>query len=210
MTTAPKIDLAALLATKVFDETDLAHNRRGVLSPAQEAWRAAHPVFMDEEDEQESVVEQLVGRIAIEGRYVAGSMGQTTFANLVSSGRRFSLRPGLKRALARDAPYRAYAAYGWIWSIEPITEDELRATSEVVTYRTSAAPTGDEQIARELQSALSTELSFAEPDVAANAGGRFSPAQRAMGLKKIFSASMGLIVMSAALIGLISLLNGGI
>jgi hypothetical protein len=212
MTTAqtPELDLAAILATKAFDEEDLAHNRRGVLSPAQEAWRAEHPVFMDEDGEHDGAVETLVGRVAIEGRYVAGGMGETSFAKLVLHGRRLSLRQGLKRSLVRDAPYRAYAAYGWIWSIEPISEDELRAaTSAVATYRSSEHPTGEDHIARELQAALSRELSFEEGDLVANMGGGFSPAQRATGLKKLLSATFGLVISSAALLGLVSVLDTG-
>src|SRR6202044_528924 len=84
------------------------------------------PKFMDEEGEDGSI-QTLVGRIVVEGRYVAARMGETTFAKLVRRGRRLSLPPGIEKSLPRDAPYRAYAAYGWIWSIEPITEGELHA-----------------------------------------------------------------------------------
>jgi hypothetical protein len=206
---SPKLDLATIFATKAFSEDDLAHNRRGVLSPAQDEWRVAHPGFVDD-DGEDGAIETLVGRVTIEGRYVAGRMGETTFAALVQPGRRLSLRPGIERSLVRGAPYRAYAAYGWIWSIEPIAEDELRAaTSAVVTYRSAADAAGAEGIARALEDALSIELSFSEGDVAANRSGRFSAAQRSSGLKKLFFASLRLLVSSAALVGLFAVLGAG-
>jgi hypothetical protein len=71
----PQLDLAALLAARSFTADDLAHNRRGSLSPAQEAWRAANPKFMDD-DKEANAVETLVGRVAIEGKYLAGRMGE--------------------------------------------------------------------------------------------------------------------------------------
>jgi hypothetical protein len=207
---SPKLDPAALLATKWFDDDDLAHNRRGVLSPKQEAWRAANPRFVDEDDEHGGAIETLVGRVAIIGRHVAGHMGETTFAELALRDRRLSLHPTLRRNLVRDAPYRAYAAYGWIWSIEPITEEELHAaTAGIATYRSADEPTGTAAIARALEEALSTELSFSEADIDANTSGRFSPGQRSLGRKKLFFAMLRLVLTSGALWGLIALLDAG-
>jgi hypothetical protein len=206
----PELDLAALLAAKVFDEDDLAHNRRGVLSPKQEAWREANPRFMDDDDEHDGAMEVLLGRVAIEGRYVAGGMGQTTFAKLVLPGRSLSLRPALQKRLVRDAPYRAYAADGWIWSIEPITEDELRANaSGIATYRSSGGSADTTAVARALEEALSAALSFSQADVVANAGGRFSTAQRSVGRKKLFFAAARAAVSCGALWGLVALLDAG-
>jgi len=206
----PTLDLAALLAAEAFDEEDLTHNRRGALSSRQEAWRAAHPRFMDDEEGGDGAVEALVGRVAIEGRYAAGHMGQTTFAKLALPGRRLSLYPALARRLVRDAPYRAYAAYGWIWSIEPITEDELHAaTSAIPTYRSSSQHADTASIARALEEALSTELSFSPADLAANTRGRFSPAQRALGRKKLVFATARLLISSAALWGFAAVLDSG-
>lgn len=207
---SPLLNLTAVLATKVFDEEDLAHNRRGVLSPKQDAWRVANPRFMDDDDGGDGAIETLIGRVAIVGRYVAGNMGQTTFAQLALAERSFSLRPALARSLVRDAPYRAYAAYGWIWSIEPITEDELRAEKVgIATYRASDVAADTSAIARTLQEALSTALSFSPADVEANRGGHFSPAQRSLGRKKLFFATLRLVISSVALCGLVALLNAG-
>jgi hypothetical protein len=204
---SPKLDLATLLATKAFDEEDIAHNRRGVMSPNQCAWRETYPGFMDEDDGDDAPVEALVGRVAIEGRHVLGEMGQTTFAKLVHAGRRFSLRPALKKKLLRDAPYRAYVAHGWVWSIEPITEEELRAaTTATGTYRTSDDATIDTRIERDLHAALSLELGFDEADVDANSSGRFSPGQRAVGRKKLLGAVLGLVIATAACVGIVLVL----
>ncbi len=207
----PSLDLAALLAAKVFNEDDLAHNRRGVLSPRQDAWRAAHPRFMDGDDGSDGAVEVLVGRVTIEGQYIAGSMGDTTFAELALPGRRLSLHPALERNLVRGAPYRAHAAYGWIWSIEPITEAELNAgASGIATYRSSGEPLlGTFAVAQALEEALSLELSFTADDVEANRNGRFSPAQRSVGRKKLVSATLGLVIATVALGGLGALVAAG-
>jgi hypothetical protein len=201
------LDLAALLDGKAFSEEDLAHNRRGVLSPAQDDWRLAHPKFVDD-DGEDGAIEALVGRVMIEGRYTAGRMGETTFPQLVHHGRRFSLAPAMKRYLVRDAPYRAYAAYGWIWSIEPVLEDEL-GVEAAATYRTPPKSTTSAEVARALAEALSTELSFSQEDVAANEGGRFSAAQRAAGRWKLLSAVSRLVFSTAALGGLVALLVAG-
>jgi hypothetical protein len=204
-----KLDFATILDAKAFSEEDLACNRRGILSPRQDAWRLAHPKFVDD-DGGDGTVEAFVGRVMIEGRYFAGRMGETVFAQLVEHGRRFSLPPGLERHLVRDAPYRAYAAYGWIWSIEPILEEELgAATSAVPTYRTTPEAPTPAGVARALAEALSIELSFTQEDVAANESGRFSPAQRAVGRRKLLSAVSRLVFSTVALLGFFALLRAG-
>lgn len=206
----PTLDLAALLATKTFDEDDLAHTRRGALSARQIAWCKENPRFVDVED-GDTTVEPVMGRVVTEGRHAVDITGQTIFAQLVvPGGDTFSLRPGLKRALVRDAPYRAYAAHGWIWSIEPIAESELGpAATGDGPYRTASLPVDDTVIARALQDALATELAFSRADVKANRAGRFSKAQRAKGRRMLLSASARLVIACIAIVGLVWLLVDG-
>jgi hypothetical protein len=205
----PTLDFAAIFATKAFDEDDLAHNRRGVLSAKQLAWCEANPRFVDRDDGDETL-ETIVGRVAIEGRYVAGRMGETIFPKLVLREREFSMQPALRSALVRDAPFRAYAAHGWIWSIEPIAEDDLKATpTGVGPYRSPAARTDNAAIARALSEALSTELQFSDGDLEANRGGEFSPAQRAKGRRMLLAAIARVVIAATMLFGVLWMLIVG-
>jgi hypothetical protein len=207
--TSPTLDFAAILATEAFDEDDLAHNRRGVLSAKQLAWCKANPRFVDLDDGDDTL-ETIAGRIAIEGRYVAGRMGETIFPKLALRDRKFSMLPALRPGLVRDAPFRAYAAHGWIWSIEPITEDELKATSAGAgPYRSPAARSDDAAIARALSEALSADLKFTDADVEANREGEFSSGQRAKGRRMLLAAMARVVIASAMFFGVLALLIAG-
>ena len=207
------LDLRALLETKAFDEEDLAQNRRGTLSEKQRAWCKENPRFVDlDDDDDDDAVMPIVGRVAVEGRHAIGRMGETTFPQLVADGGEtsYSLPPGLKRALVRDAPYRAYAAHGWIWSIEPLAEHELGApVVSAGPYRTAEPKSDDAAIARALRKALAKELSFDRADLKANRAGRLSAAQRARGRRLLLSATARLLIACIMIIGLLWMLASG-